>query len=69
MTSKGKQKMTNNQEISKLAAKRIAETLEILEFAGIPRKEIDLVRKAFWRFFDEMILNKKVSENDKSKSA
>lgn len=56
----------NQQQLSTLAAKRIAETLEILEHAGTSRKEIDLIRKAFWRFFDEMILNKKVSENDNS---
>lgn len=58
--------MLNDQELGKLAGKRIAETLELLEHGGMSRKEIDIIRKAFWRFFDEMILNKKVSDNDKS---
>ena len=53
-------------QIKQLAGKRIAETLEVLEMGGISRKEIDIIRKAFWRFFDELILNKKVSSNEKS---
>jgi hypothetical protein len=55
-----------NQEIQDLANKRIGETLELLEMAGTPRKEIDVIRKAMWRLLDEFILIKKVGSNDKS---
>ena len=61
--------MINNQELQKIAGKRIAETLELLEHGGMSTKEVDIIRKAFWRFFDEMILQKQVGSNDKSKSA
>ena len=53
-----------NQEIQTQASKRIAETLELLEMAGISRKEIDVIRKAMWRLIDEFILVKKVGSND-----
>jgi hypothetical protein len=55
-----------NQEIQAQASKRIAETLELLEMAGISRKEIDVIRKAMWRLLDEFMLIKKVGQNDKS---
>jgi hypothetical protein len=55
-----------NQEIQLQAGKRIAETLELLEMAGITRKEIDVIRKAMWRLLDEFVLIKKVGSNDKS---
>jgi hypothetical protein len=55
----------NNQEIQTQASKRIAETLEILEHAGMPAKEIGIIRKAMWRLIDEFILIKQVG-NDKS---
>lgn len=55
-----------NQDIQTIASKRIAETLELLEMSGINRKEIDVIRKAMWRIFDECILIKKVGSDDKS---
>lgn len=54
-----------NQELKDIAAKRIAETLELLEYGGMTSKEVGLIRKAMWRFFDEITLTKKVSANDK----
>lgn len=59
-------KMTKQSDLQQLAGKRIGETLELLEFSGMSRKEIDIIRKAMWRLFDELILNKKVGENDKA---
>lgn len=57
--------MSNNQ-LQQQASKRIAETLELLEFGGMPQKEVSIIRKAMWRLFDELILIKKVGSNDKS---
>lgn len=54
------------EEIQKLASRRIAETLELLEAAGINQKEIGVIRKSMWRLIDEFILIKKVGSNDKS---
>lgn len=56
----------NNSELKSLASKRIGETLELLEYAGLQQKQVELVRKAMWRIFDELVLSKKVGANDKS---
>ena len=56
-----------NQEIQNKASKKIAETLELLEMAGISRKEIDVIRKAMWSLFEFSVLINKVGSNDKSK--
>lgn len=54
-----------NNHLQQQASKRIAETLELLEFGGISKKQIDIIRKSMWRIFDELILIKKVGSNDK----
>lgn len=59
--------MTNENQIKKLAGKRIAETLEALEYGGMSEKEVGMVRKAMWRLFDELVLTKKVGSYDKYK--
>ncbi len=57
--------MTMQNELQARASKRIAETLESFEYNGMSPKEIGLIRKAMWRLVDELILLKKVGENDK----
>lgn len=59
--------MLDNQ-LQQQASKRIAETLELLEFGGMSSKQIDIIRKAMWRLFDELILTKKVGSNNNDKS-
>ena len=47
----------DNSELKLLASKRIGETLELLEYAGLQQKQVELVRKPMWRIFDELVLN------------
>lgn len=62
-------KMTKQSDLQQLAGKRIGETLELLEFGGMPRHQVDIVRKGMWRLFDELFLTKKVGEHDQSNTA
>lgn len=57
--------MTKQAILNQLVAKRIGETLEILEMSGMERKQLDIMRKAMWRVADEIILTKKVSDFDR----
>jgi hypothetical protein len=58
-------KMTNRAILNQLVAKRIGETLEILEMSGMDKKQLGIIRKAMWRIADEIILTKKVSDFDR----
>jgi|GEM_PF-6725592 len=61
--------MTKENQLQQQAGKRIAETLELLEYGGMSTKEVDLIRKAMWRLFDELVLIKKVGSNDSSRKS
>lgn len=58
-----------DNHLQQQASKRIAETLELLEFGGMSTKQVDIIRKAMWRLFDELILIKKVGSNSNDKSS
>lgn len=59
--------MITQNDLQTQASKRIAETLELLEYGGMTSKEIGIVRKAMWRLFDELILIKKVGNDEINK--